>query len=98
MCNFSLDGITTKLIPLDLNGIEDRIRWNTVSAEWKTIDDPNYTAQALNIAEYRKKKTQEILSGKRYIHGIAEISIMLQKSILLLFSYAADYVHNIIAT
>lgn len=64
MCNFSLDGITTKLIPLDLNGIEDRIRWNTVSAEWKTIDDPNYTAQALNIAEYRKKKTQEILSGK----------------------------------
>lgn len=35
MCDFSLDGITIKLVPLDLNGIEDRIRWNTSSAEWK---------------------------------------------------------------
>lgn len=70
MRDFSLDGITIKLVPLDLNGIEDRIRWNTSSAEWKKIDDPNYTVQSLNITEYRKKKTQEILSGKRYIHGI----------------------------
>ena len=60
MCNFSLDGITTKLIPLDLNGIEDRIRWNTVSAEWKTIDDPNYTAQALNIALEKDISTEFI--------------------------------------